>query len=226
MTEGFRVLRTRDARSVHAPRIVAYRLDPETLAITDIAGNAEALFGFSRDEWRRREFFHEHLHPDDRHAARDFCRAWAKDRRSHELQYRLVDAAGRVRWVHDILEVHRRADGTEEILGVLIDITQRIAGDSDISKALRLRDELLRIVAEGLAQPVRTIGAYGDMLGRHLATQRDDVGSDYAIGVREGVQRLDAVIGRLLRVAQSGTMSLDEMTESLAAIRSQTRGGE
>ena len=219
MREGFRVLGSRDARGSGSPRILAYRLDPQTLAVTDIAGDAEELFGFPREEWRRPGFFHEHLHPDDLDAARAFRREWERDRRSHELQFRLIDAAGRVRWMHEILEVRDDGPGGLEIRGVLVDITRRVAGDSEVSKALRLRDELLRIVAEELAQPVRTIAGYGDMLGRHLSAQRDDVGSDYAIGVRDGAQRLDAVIARLLRVAQSGEMSLDEMTESLAAIR-------
>lgn len=219
MTEGFRVLGSRDSRGGGERRIVAYSLDPQTLAVSDIAGDAEELFGFPREEWRRPDFFMDHLHPDDRTAARAFRRDWVRDRRSHELQYRLIDAAGRVRWVHDILEVRADGRGGQDMRGVLLDITQRIAGDSDVSKALRLRDELLRIVAEELARPVRTISGYGDMLGRHLSAQHDHVGSDYAIGIREGVQRLDAVIARLLRVAQSGEMSLDEMNESLAAIR-------
>lgn len=226
MTDGFRVLDSRGASGDGAQRILAYRLDPQTLAIIDIAGNAEELFGFPREEWRHPGFFPEHLHPDDREAARAFRRVWAQDRRSHELQFRLIDAAGRVRWVQEILEVGDDGQGGPEIRGVLVDITRRVAGDSEVSKALRLREELLRLVAREMAEPVRAVATYGDMLGRHLSAQRDDVGSDYAIGIRDAVQRLDAVIGRLLRVAQSGEMSLDEMTETLAAIRSDRRSGK
>ncbi len=196
------------------------------MAVVEIAGDAEEVFGFPREEWRRPDFLQAHLHPDDRASARAFSCARGRDLRSHELQYRLIDATGSVRRVRDILEVRDDGQGSRELRGVLIDITQRTAGGCELAKALRLRDTLLRIVTEELAQPVRTISGYGDMLGRHLSAQRDDVGSDYAIGIREGVQRLDAVIGRLLRVAQSGAMSLDEMTDSLAAIRTEDRDGD
>jgi hypothetical protein len=65
---------------------------------------------------------------------------------------------------------------------------------------------------------VRAISVFGEMLERHLAAQRDDVGSDYAVGLREELERLDTMLGQLMRIAQGG-MSIEEMNAALAAIR-------
>ena len=221
---GFRAFEGDGVGASGARRIVAYRLDPGTLAVCELAGDRDELFGYPAEEWGRPDFWIEHLHPDDRDPARAFWLDWARNRRSHEMQYRVIDPAGRVLWIHDIIEVAPGADGDHEIRGVLVDITERVAREAEAGQALRLRDELLRIVGEELAQPVRTISAYAELLGRHLSAQRDDVGSDYAIAVRGGVQRLEALLARLMRLAQGGGMSLAEMAQSLGEIRASRRG--
>lgn len=216
-TSGFRVY----TAGAESSRIVAYRLHPDTLAISELSGGGD-LFGFPPETWRRPEFWEDCMHPDDRPAAQAFWTAWDRDRVSHELRYRLVTPAGRTIWVHDICDVRMTENG-QEIRGVLVDITERVAREAEIGNAMRLRDELLRIVLEELAQPLRAISSYGEMLGRHLSAQEDDVGSDHVVGIRGGVQRLDELLSRLLRVAQGGELKLEELTASLSAIRGKRR---
>lgn len=222
---GFRVLEKLNPYFSADPKIVAYRLDPKTLDFSEVKGSPEQLLGFPVDQWFRPKFWCGRVHPEDRQAAYDFLVAWAEARRDHELEYRMLDAAGRTLWVHDIVEVRGEPPQETEIRGVLIDISDRVAHEADVKKALSLKNELFRIVAEELAQPVRSISAYGEMLERHLASQGDDVGSDYAIGLREGVQRLDELLIQLMRIAQNGDMSFDEMNACLAGIRSAGRRG-
>lgn len=212
---AFRVLVDDVTQITGVPWIVSYRLDPQTLAVTEISGDAVELLGFPPEAWCHPHFFTEKMHPDDRAAAHDFCRAFQGDRRSQELQYRLIDAAGRVRWVHEIIRVRDGGENGIEIRGVLVDITGRVAAERNLRKALRLREEIQRIVAEELAQPVRTIGSFCDLLGRHLSAQQDDVGSDYALGIRESIQRLDTLAAGLLRQANAGAAGVEEIGDGL-----------
>lgn len=218
MTPGFRVFERGRAYAGRTSGIIGYRLDPATLAITAIDGEGDELFGFPPEEWRRPGFWFAHLHDEDREAAHAFFSSWSERPRSCEAQYRLVDANARVRWVHDIIEVRDGHSG-REARGVLVDITHGVAGSGELLQAQRLRNELLRIFAEEVGGPVRSISAYADLLGRHLSSQSDHVGSDYAIGLHEDVQRLNALIGRAMRLAQAGDTGLGGILDGLSRIR-------
>lgn len=207
-----------------ARRIIVYRLDPLTCTVSELAGARDELFGYPREEWQRVGFWVDHLHPDDRDAASAFWRGWAEAPRSHEMQFRLIDASGRVVCLHDTVEVERRPDGGHEIRGVLVDITERMARDAEMQSALRLRDELLRIVTRDLAEPVRTISSYAGLLGRHLAAQQDHVGGDYDVAIRGAAARLEALLAQLVRVAQARDTGIARMAERLSEIRDTEHG--
>ena len=216
---GFRVLQARDQDFFAHPRTVAYRVDPVSLDFTEVSGSAERLLGFAPEQWYRPGFWHARIHPEDQEAARAFFAAWCRERREDQLEYRVLDAAGQTVWVHQIIEFGRDADGQTATRGVLMDVTERLARETEVAKALILKAELLRILAEELAPPLRAISVYGEMLERHLSVQRDDLGSDYALGLRDGVQRLDKLLVQLMRAAQSGNMSLEEMSAFLSKVR-------
>lgn len=216
---AFRILDRHHPVLPAGPKVVLYRLDPTTLDFAHVSGSPERLLGFPRDEWYRPRFWSGRLHPDDQEAVRAYFDGWAASQRDEQLAYRVIDAAGQTVWVHQVIAIGREACEQVTIRGVLTDVTERIAQAADVEKALFLKAELLRIVAEELAPPVRAISLYGEMLERHLSAQRDDVGSDYAVGLRDGLQRLDGRLGQLMRVAQTGGPSIDEMTAGLAALR-------
>lgn len=215
---GFHVLDRRDPQVLGEPTFVVYRLDPVTLGFSEIGGNPEQLLGFPADDWHDARFWPGRLHPEDRKAASDFFAAWATAQRDIQLEYRMIDAAGHTVWVHQIICVGRAPHGQVAIRGVLIDVTDRVAREADIDQALFLRAELFRIIVEELAPPVRAISVFGEMLERHLASQRDHVGSDYAVGVREELQRLDTMLAQLMRIAQAGSNPPDEASAGLAPL--------
>ena len=215
---GFHVLDRRDPQVLGEPTLVVFRLDPVTLGFSEIGGNPEQLLGFAADDWHDARFWPGRLHPEDRKAASDFFEAWTTAQRDVQLEYRMIDAAGHTVWVHQIICVERAPHGQVAIRGVLIDVTDRVAREADIDQALFLRAELFRIIVEELAPPVRAISVFGEMLERHLASQRDHVGSDYAVGVREELQRLDTMLAQLMRIAQAGSNPPDEASAGLAPL--------
>ena len=216
---AFRVPEKRDAFRAGDPKFVMYRLEPDTLDFLEVNGHPEHLLGFPLDHWYRPRFWSGRIHPEDQETVRAFFAEWAGARRDEQLEYRVVDAAGQTVWVQQFIAVARDAGQEAAIRGVLLDITDRIARDLEVEKARFLQAELFRIVAEDLAPPVRAISVYGDMLERHLAAQRDDVGSDLAVALRDGLQRLDTMLAHLMRIAQSAGTSIDEMNAGLAAFR-------
>jgi signal transduction histidine kinase len=216
---AFRVPEKRDAFRTDDPKFVHYRLEPETLDFAEINGYPERLLGFPLDDWYRPRFWLARIHPEDQGKVQAFLDGWAEARRDEQLEYRVIDAAGQTVWVQQLIAVGRGAGQEAAIRGVLLDITDRIACEMEVEKAMFLQTDLFRIVAEELAPPVRAISVYSEMLERHLAAQRDDVGSDYAVALRDGLQRLDSMLGQLARIAQIGVTSIDELNAGLAAFR-------
>lgn len=121
--------RSRDelAQLVDHIDIVAWEADPTTLAFTYVSKGAERLFGYPVSAWLNdREFWAQHIHPDDRAAAIAHSAAAIRDGRDHEIDYRLIAADGSVRWVRDVVRVTRNPSGTVTALrGVLFDETSR-----------------------------------------------------------------------------------------------------
>ena len=222
---GFRVLDEHDTFLSIDPNFVIYRLDLTTLEFSEVSGHPERLLGFPPADWYRPGFWSGRIHPEDQEPARAFLASWAEVLRDEQLEYRVIDASGRTVWVHQIISVGHDARREMAVRGVLIDVTGRIAREADVEKALFLKAELFRILAEELAPPVRATSAYGHMLERHLAAQRDDVGSDYAVAMRDGLQRLDELLAQLMRITQGSNLSIDELNANLAALRRGDLGG-
>ena len=218
-----RILTKRNPYFSDDPNIVVFELDPGSMEFLSVGGNAEALMGFPVDVWMKPEFWPDRIHPDDREDVMTFCARCVEEKRDHELEYRVVDAAGDTKWVHEIMEFGPGAPGQGALRGYLMDITRRVAQESDIRDALAMRDQLLRIVSEELSYPVNEISGFSTMLERHLSAQRDDVGSDYVIGVRDGVERLKGLIEQLRNAPEGERMDFEMVSRKIAGMSSSSR---
>ena len=148
-----------------------------------------------------------------------FCLDCTNHRRDHELEYRVVHADGHVLWIHEIVEFDRANPDNAIATGYILNITDRVAQESDVREALGLKEELFRVVLEDISHPVNKISNFGEMLERHLATQGDDVGSDFAVGLREGLQELDGLVERLQKAGRDRNFSFEELSQTLASLR-------
>lgn len=199
------------------PQMVVFRLDAGTMRFTEVHGNPSGLIGFASERWLESDFWPDQIHPDDRESVLTFCRRCFERRQGHELEYRVLHSDGSVVWIHKIAEFEN--NDTQIVSGFIMNITQRVQQEQDLGRTLGLKEELLRIVVEDLSQPVNKVSSFGDMLERHLAMRGDDVGSDLAVGLREGVQELGDIIEGLKGVEVNSDESFDEFSSRLAALR-------
>ncbi len=98
-----------------------------------ISRGALGLTGHSaRDFLEKIVALHEIIHPEDRERARNAIAAAVKKRRSYEIEYRIVDRSGRVKWVLDRGQGLYNEDGRLLFVeGLAIDITQRKDAESE-----------------------------------------------------------------------------------------------
>jgi PAS domain S-box-containing protein len=98
-----------------------------------ISRGALGLTGHSaRDFLEKVVALHEIIHPEDRERARNAIASAVKKRRSYEIEYRIVDRTGRIKWVLDRGQGVYNEDGRLLFVeGLAIDITQRKDAESE-----------------------------------------------------------------------------------------------
>ncbi len=104
--------------------LYALRMVDGHAQVTWVSGNCESILGFAAKQVLAPGWWLDHVHPEDRARACAGVEALlAQDRL--EQDYRFLDAAGRVRWMHEELRLLRDAQGRpQEAIGALQDLTQ------------------------------------------------------------------------------------------------------
>jgi PAS domain S-box-containing protein len=97
---------------------IVWEADVTTLQFSFVNRQAERILGYPSDRWLSDPtFWEDHLHPDDRE--------WVlRDKRDHDLEYRMIAADGRVVWIRDHISVVLDGDRPARRRGVMVDITE------------------------------------------------------------------------------------------------------
>ena len=105
---------------------IVWEADAQTFAFSFVSEQAERILGYPIGSWLTEPtFWKDHLHPDDRDWAVDFCVKATAEGRNHDFEYRMVAADGRIVWLRDLVTVIVEADQPTKLRGVMVDFTQR-----------------------------------------------------------------------------------------------------
>ncbi|MBI2305825.1 MAG: PAS domain S-box protein [Rhodocyclales bacterium] len=102
---------------------IVWEGDAQTFAFTFVSQEAERLLGYPVDDWYRPGFWVEHLHPDDRSWAVDYCASCTGRLENHDFEYRFIARDGRTVWLRDIVKVVEEDGAPRWLRGVMVDIT-------------------------------------------------------------------------------------------------------
>jgi PAS domain S-box-containing protein len=106
--------------------VVICRSDPQTPGFTFVSKEVEKLFGYPVESWTtQEEFWQQHLHYADRAWVPAFCQRAREEKRSYDLEYRVVASDNRLVWIRDITQVIVRHGEAAEFISVLVDVTER-----------------------------------------------------------------------------------------------------
>ncbi|TML12439.1 MAG: PAS domain S-box protein, partial [Actinobacteria bacterium] len=104
---------------------IVWEADAETLVFSFVSEQAERILGYPMQRWLREPtFWKDHIHPVDRDRAVRFCQEAVAHKRSHDFEYRMTAADGRVVWLRDLVTVVVD-DRPVRLRGVMVDITER-----------------------------------------------------------------------------------------------------
>ncbi len=104
---------------------IPWEADAKTWMFTYVGPQAVELLGYPRELWLEKDFWVDHIHPEDRAKTIDDCQKFSAQRENYELEYRMITADGRVIWLEDIVNVMKQEGDPVTLRGFMLDITER-----------------------------------------------------------------------------------------------------
>ncbi len=134
---------------VNSTKAIPWIFDSLTWQFTFVGAYAKTLFGYRIEEWYQENFWQDHIHPDDREEAVNYCKAAIQRLEDHEFEYRMITSNGKIIWIYDIVKATHSSGKSIQVHGIMIDITER----KKIEEELRILNESLeQRVAERTAE--------------------------------------------------------------------------
>ncbi len=108
-----------------AANAVLWEYDIQRDRWTYVAPQVERILGYAPSEWKDLKFWVDHIHPDDREWAYNYCMEsinWGED---HVFEYRFLKKNGEIAWLRDEVAVVMKGSKPTILRGLMVDITER-----------------------------------------------------------------------------------------------------
>ncbi len=132
----------RQRQLVQSVQAIVWRGDPRTLGFTFVNRHAQSLLGHSASHWTENpQFWRGLVDPADLPRVLTTLESAVRERSDREIEFRMRTADGRWLWLRAFARVVCDRDGVKELVGVMVDVTERKRFEIAVEQgARRLRD--------------------------------------------------------------------------------------
>ena len=114
---------------------ILWEADAETFQNTYVSPQTEQILGFTSNQWiEEKDFWENHIHPEDRDWAIDFCKNEVKHRRNHIFTYRMLTKNGGYKWMQDRVRVFKNENDRIILRGLMLDVTKQKNNEIQLSQ--------------------------------------------------------------------------------------------
>lgn len=132
-------------RIIENQPVIFWKVDLELDKVTFVSQEAEAILGYPVDQWiTEPHFFTKIIHPDDLTMVKNTMHQPYNQEQHVEVEYRIRHANGEYRWFRDVLCIPEDFDETNEVMGMLVDVTDK-KNDTEKIHHLAFHDSLTQL---------------------------------------------------------------------------------
>lgn len=111
---------------------IVWEADVRTLNFTYVSEKAERLLGYPVEDWFKPNFWVDHIHPDDKAWAPQYCAAYTSRLEHHDFEYRFIAKSGDTIWLRDIVNVVAENGIPRWLRGIMVDITKTKLAEEEL----------------------------------------------------------------------------------------------
>jgi PAS domain S-box-containing protein len=120
-------------------------------AFTFVSKQAERLLGYPVEVWlNEKDFWINHLHPDDREWAIGYCQEHSVNLKPHDFEYRMIAANGNTVWVRDLVTIKVEEGQFVGLRGIIVDVTANKRVREELDRSLSVLHATLESTADGI----------------------------------------------------------------------------
>jgi PAS domain S-box-containing protein len=196
---------------------IVWEADVPSFRFLFISKQAERVLGYPVERWLSEPtFWKDHLHPEDREWALQFCQTATSEKRDHDFEYRMIAADGRVVLLRDLVTVVVEGNRVTRLRGVMVDISTRKQAEEALRQAqadlahvnrVTTMGELTASLAHEVNQPIAAASTNANTCLRWLAGDTPNIEEARAAAMRivKDAKRAAEIIGRTRLLFKKGT---------------------
>jgi len=163
---------------VETVQVIIWRKNLSASGFNFVNQEAESRLGYPLEQWMANPtFWIDHVHSDDRARVESCCRTAEEENVPQQFEHRMMTARGETVWLRSLVRVVVGQGQTKELVGVMVDVSERKQAQEALEAANRVKNEFLDNMSHELRTPMNGVLGMAELLldTSLTAEQREDL---------------------------------------------------